>query len=100
MTRKAVVTLAAVALWAGVFVSSLATAAAPACSNKSCSEEIAARCAGLTGMAANTCSKSVIDQCNTGTCTCTGQPGLPVCGATTTTTSTTTSSTTSTTSST
>jgi hypothetical protein len=80
MTRRAVVTLAAVALGVGVFVSSLATAAAPACGNKSCSEEIAARCAGLTGMAAKTCSKSVIDQCNTGTCTCTGEPGLPVCG--------------------
>src|SRR5262245_38962243 len=94
MTRRAVVTLAAVALGAGLFVSPVATAAPPACSNKSCSEEVAAGCAGLSGKARNMCRKSVIAQCNTGTCTCTGEPGLPDCTPTTTTTSTTTPSTT------
>src|SRR5262245_9081284 len=94
MTRRAVVTLAAVALGAGLFVSPVATAAPPACSNKSCSEEVAAGCAGLSGKARNMCRKSVIAQCNTGTCTCTGEPGLPDCTPTTTPTSTTTPSTT------
>src|SRR5262245_55089328 len=95
MTRRAGVTLAAVALGAGVFVSG-AKAASPICGSKACSEEIAAGCAGLSGAALKACKASILDQCKAGTCTCTMQPGLPECPVTTTTTSsTTTSSTTS-----
>jgi hypothetical protein len=91
MTRRAVVTLAAVALGAGVLVSSVATATGP-CNKKVCSEEIAAGCAGLKGMALSACSKAVLLNCNTTDCSCT-DPTLPACGPTTTTTSTTTTST-------
>ena len=94
MTRRAGVTLAAVALGAGVFVSG-AKAAAPLCGSKQCAEEIAAGCAGLSGAALKACKSSILDQCNAGLCTCTGQPGLPDCPVTTTT-STTTSPTTTT----
>jgi len=81
--------LAAVALWAGVLVSG-AKAAAPLCGSKQCAEEIAAGCAGLSGAALKACKSAILDQCKTGTCTCTGQPGLPECPVTTTTSSTTT----------
>jgi hypothetical protein len=86
MTRGAVVTLAAVALGAGVFVSG-AKAASPICGSKQCAEEIAAGCAGLSGAALKACKSSILDQCKAGLCTCTGQPGLPDCPVTTTTTS-------------
>jgi NHL repeat len=86
MTRRAVLTFAAVALGAGVFVSSAATATGP-CSKKLCSEEIAAGCAGLKGMALSACSKAVLLNCNTTDCSCT-DPTLPACGPTTTTTTT------------
>jgi hypothetical protein len=92
MTRRAVVTLAAVALGAGVFVSSVATAAPPVCGKKACSEEIAAGCAGLSGRDLSVCSKSVIANCKTGSCSCTGE--IPACGPTTTTTTSTTTTTT------
>jgi hypothetical protein len=95
MTRRAVVTLAAVALGAGVFVSSVATATGP-CSKKLCSEEIAAGCAGLKGMDLSACTKAVLFNCNNTDCSCT-DPTLPACGPTTTTSSSTTTSTTSTT---
>src|SRR5262249_5338879 len=93
MTRRAGVTLAAVALGAGVFVSG-AKAAPSICGSKACSEEIAAGCAGLSGAALKACKSSILAQCDAGQCTCTGQPGLPDCPVTTTTTSSTTSSTT------
>src|SRR5215813_272761 len=96
MTRRAVVTLAAIALGAGVFVSG-ANAAPSLCGSKACSEEIATGCAGLSGAALKACKSAILDQCKAGTCTCTMQPGLPDCTPATTTTSTTTSSTTSTT---
>src|SRR5262245_44924516 len=79
MTRKAVVTLAAIALAAGVFVSG-ANAAPPLCGSKQCADEVAAGCAGLSGAALKACKASILDQCNTGTCTCTGEQGLPACG--------------------
>jgi hypothetical protein len=95
MTRRAGVTLAAVALGAGVFVSSLATGAPPqACSKKSCAEEVSSACGAFTGMAASTCTKNLLAQCNAGLCTCTGQPGLPNCPVTTTTTTSSTTTTT------
>jgi len=94
MARGAAVLFAPVALAAGVFVSR-AKAAPSICSSKACSEEIAAGCAGLSGMALKACKSLILDQCKAGTCTCTMQPGLPDC--TPTTTSTTTTSTTSTT---
>src|SRR5215475_9693801 len=80
MTRRAVVTLAAVALAAGVFVSG-PEAAPPLCGSKQCAEEIAAGCAGLSGAALKACKSSPLDQCNAWTCSCTLQLGLPVCGA-------------------
>src|SRR5215510_11763019 len=86
MTRRAGVTLAAVALGAGVFVSG-AKAAPSICGSKACSEEIAAGCAGLSGAALKACKSSILAQCDAGQCTCTGQPGLPDCPVTTTTTS-------------
>src|SRR5262245_66194840 len=92
MTRKAVVTLVAVALWGGVFVSG-ANAAPPICGQKSCSDEIAAGCAGLSGKDRSTCKKSLVDQCKADQCTCTGDPTLPTCPVTTTTTSSTTTTT-------
>src|SRR5262245_34545228 len=97
MTRRVVVTLAAVALGVGVFVSSSAMAAnSGRCDkNTACSDEISAACGPHP---AKSCVDNVINQCNAMQCTCTGEPGLPPCpvGATTTTsTSTTTSSTTS-----
>src|SRR5262245_62960851 len=90
MTRRAVVTLVAVALGAGVFVSG-AKAAPPLCGSKQCAEEIAAGCAGLSGADLKACKSSILAQCNAGQCTCTGQPGLPDCPTTTTTTTTTSS---------
>src|SRR5262245_24710626 len=93
MTRRAGVTLAAVALGAGVFVSG-AKAAPSICGSKACSEEIAAGCAGLSGAALKACKSSILAQCDAGQCTCTGQPGLPDFPVTTTTTSSTTTSTT------
>jgi hypothetical protein len=59
MTRRAVVTLAAVALGAGVFVPSVARAQ-NVCTKKTCAEEIDAGCAGLLGMELSACSKAVI----------------------------------------
>src|SRR4029453_5271363 len=100
MIRGAVVTLAAVALGAGVFVPSVARAQ-NVCTKKACAEEVAAGCAGLSGMALSTCSKAVIAQCKImpPICSCTDPP-LPACGPTTTTTSSTTTTTTSSTTST
>src|SRR5262249_45839032 len=89
MTPRAGVTLAAVALGAGVFVSG-AKAAPSICGAKACSEEIAAGCPGLSGAALKACKSSILDPCKAGVCTCTGQPGLP--NRPVTTTSTTTSS--------
>src|SRR5262249_45693983 len=86
MTRRAGVTMAAVALGAGVFVSG-AKAAPSICGSKACSEEIAAGCAGLSGAALKACKSSILAQCDAGQCTCTGQPGLPDCPVTTTATS-------------
>src|SRR5262249_60880204 len=99
MTRQAVVTLAAVALAAAVFVSG-SKAAPPACSSKNCSDDVSVACAGLSGMALKACKTCVLDLCKTAACdcianTCSGEG--PVCNPTTTTTSTSTSSTTSTT---
>jgi hypothetical protein len=94
MTPRAVVTLAAVALWAGVFVSE-ATAVGP-CNKKVCSEEIAAGCAGLKGMALSVCTKAVLLNCDTTDCSCT-DPTLPACTPTTTSSTTTTSTSTTTT---
>src|SRR5262245_8672609 len=85
MTWRAVVTLAAVALGAGVFVSG-AKAAAPLCGSKQCAEEIAAGCAGLSGADFKACKKFVLDQCKISGetfCSCT-DPTLPACGPTTT----------------
>jgi hypothetical protein len=101
MIGRAVVTLAAVALGAGVFVPSVARAQ-NVCTKKACAEEIDAGCAGLSGMALSTCTKAVIAQCKImpPICSCT-DPTLPMCTptTTTTTTSTTTSSSTTTTTS-
>src|SRR4029453_16475903 len=85
MTGRAVVTLAAVVLRGSGLFSSVATATGP-CNKKVCSEEIAAGCAGLKGMALSACSKAVLFNCNTTDCSCT-DPTLPACGPTTTTTS-------------
>src|SRR5262245_12227449 len=95
--RSVVVTLAAVALGAGVLVSSVAPAAPPSCGKKNCTAEIDAGSAGLSGKARSACSKSVIDNCKAGGCTCTMQPGLPDCTPTSTTTTSTSTSTSSTT---
>src|SRR5262245_26702680 len=102
MTRRTVVTLAAVALAAGVFVSE--ARAAGKCTSNTCAEEIAVACAGLSGQDLSAGQKSVVSNCMTNPdCSCT-DPVLPACGTTTTTsttaTTTTTSSTTSTTNST
>src|SRR5262245_1062102 len=102
MSRRAVVTLAAVTLVAGVFVSE--ARAAGKCTNNTCAEEIAAACAGLSGMNLSNCRKSVVSNCKTNpNCSCDGSVSPP-CGPTTTTTSssttTTSSSTTNTSSST
>jgi hypothetical protein len=94
MTPRAVVTLAAVALWAGGFVSE-ATATGP-CNKKVCAEEIAAGCAGLKGMALSVCTKAVLLNCDTTACSCT-DPTLPACTPTTTSSTTTTSTSTTTT---
>src|SRR5262245_28341794 len=90
MTRKACVTLLAVALWAGGFVSE-ATAVGP-CNPSVCSEEIATGCAGLEGGAFRACQKAVVDDSKTTGCSC-PDPTLPACGTTTTTTTTATSTT-------
>src|SRR5262245_34498262 len=100
MTRKAVVTLVAVALWAGGFVSE-ATATPRSvvvhppgklCNPNVCSEEVAAACPGLKAKAFNRCRKDLIANCRSGVCSCTGDPTLPACGPTTTSTSSTTTS--------
>jgi hypothetical protein len=92
MTRKAVITLAAVALGAGVFVSE--ARAAGKCNPHVCSEEITAACPDLSGRDLAVCRKSVVDDCKTNPdCSCT-DPSLPPCGPTTTTTTSTTTSTT------
>src|SRR5262245_6360559 len=94
MTRKAVVTLVAVALWGGGFVSE-ATATPGSvhppgklCNPNVCSEEVAAACPGLRANAFNRCRKDLIANCRSGLCTCTGDPTLPACGPTPTTTNT------------
>src|SRR4029453_9656261 len=86
MTGRAVVTLAAVVLRGSGLFSSVATATGP-CNKKVCSEEIAAGCAGLKGMALSVCTKAVLLNCDTTDCSCT-DPTLPACGPTTTTTTT------------
>src|SRR5262245_6562374 len=80
MTRRAGVTLAAVALGAGVFVSG-AKAAPPLCGSNQCAEEIAAACVGLSGADFRACKKFVLDQCKLSGetfCSCTN-PALPPC---------------------
>src|SRR4029453_12304783 len=95
MTGRAVVTLAAVVLrGSGLFVSE-ATAVGP-CNKKVCSEEIAAGCAGLKGMALSVCTKGVLLNCDTTDCSCT-DPTLPACTPTPTSSTTTTSTSTTTT---
>src|SRR5262245_66631575 len=94
MTRRAVVTLAAVALGAGVLVFG-ANAAAPLCGSKQCAEEIAAACGSLSSADFRACKNSVIDQCKISGetfCSCTN-PALRACGPTTTSTTTTTTTT-------
>src|SRR5215475_6984410 len=88
MTRRAVVTLAAVALGAGVFVSG-GKAAPSICGSKNCADEVAAGCPGLSGKDLDNCKTSVLNQCKLGVCSCTGDPALPACGPTTTSTTTT-----------
>src|SRR5215472_14033388 len=95
MTRRAVVTLAAVALAAGVFVSG-ANAAPALCGSKQCAEEITAACGSLSGADFKACKRLVLDQCKISGetfCSCT-DPALPACGPTTSTSSTTTTTTT------
>src|SRR5215831_5750481 len=87
MTRRAVVTLAAVVLAAGVFVSG-PNAAPPLCGSKQCAEEITAACGSLSGANFKVCKGLVLDQCKISGetfCSCTN-PALPACGPTTTTT--------------
>src|SRR5262245_41164442 len=94
MIRRAVVTLAAVALTAGVFVSG-ASAAPPLCGSKPCAEEIGSACGAFTGADFRACKKSVTEQCEISGetfCSCTN-PALPPCTPPTTTTSTTTTTT-------
>jgi hypothetical protein len=74
MTRRAVVTLAAVALWAGVFVSG-AKAVPPICGSRACAEETAAGCGSLSRAGFRECQRSVLDQCKVGNCTCTPPDG-------------------------
>src|SRR4029453_17622431 len=86
MIRGAVVTLAAVALAAGVFVSG-AKAAPPLCGSKQFAEKNAAACGRLWGADFRACKKLVLDQCKISGetfCSCTNH-GLPPCttGATT-----------------
>src|SRR5262245_32674148 len=95
MTRRAVVTLAAIALGAGVLVSS-ANAAPPECSSKNCSDDVNTACAGLSGQALKTCKSCVLDECKTAACSCAGTPSScadtgPICNPPPTTTTTTTS---------
>src|SRR5262245_40537855 len=92
MTRRAVVTLAAVALAAGVIVSE--ARAVGKCNSNVFSEEIASACGSSTGAAFRACSKQVIANCKTTDCSCT-DPALPACGTTTTTSTTTTTTSTS-----
>src|SRR4029450_13310089 len=101
MIRGAGVTLAAVVLGAGVFVSG-ANAAPPLCGSKQCAEEVSSACGAFVGEEFRACKKSVVEQCKISGetfCSCTN-PALPPCGTTTTTTtsSTTTTSVTTTTS--
>src|SRR4029453_7676954 len=97
MIRGAVVTLAAVVLAAGVFVSG-AKAAPPLCGSKQCAEEVSSACGAFVGEEFRACKKSVVEQCKVSGetfCSCTN-PALPAGTPTTTTTptSTTTPSTT------
>ena len=81
MTRKAVVTfLAAVALGVGVFVSSSAMADKSGRCDKTtaCNDEILAACGPQPS---KSCVDNLINQCKEFLCTCTGEPGLPACGA-------------------
>src|SRR4030095_1133586 len=90
MIRRAVVTLAAVALGAGVFVSG-PKAAPPLCGNKQCAEEISSACGAFTGEEFRACKKSVVEQCKISGetfCSCTN-PALPPCTTGTTPTTTT-----------
>src|SRR4030095_17152682 len=98
MTRRAVVTLAAVALAPAVVVSG-PEAAQPLCGSNQCAEEIQASCGTLSGADFKACKKLVLDQCKISGetfCSCT-DPALPACGPTTTTSSTTSTSSTTTT---
>src|SRR4030095_11085176 len=79
MTRGAVVTLAAVALGAGIFVSP--AAAVKPCNPNVCSEEISSACGAFTDAEFRACRKSVLENCRTSPdCSCT-DPSLPACTA-------------------
>src|SRR4029453_19562167 len=98
MIRGAVVTLAAVVLGAGVFVSE-ARAAPLLCGSKPCTEEIAAECGVFSGAVFRACKRSVIELRKISGetfCSCTN-PALPPCVHDTSPTTTSTTSTTTTT---
>jgi hypothetical protein len=78
--KSVAVTLAAVALGVGVFVSSSAMADKAGRCDKTtaCNDEISDACGPQPSMS---CAKNITDQCKAFLCTCTGEPGLPVCGA-------------------
>src|SRR4030095_2544414 len=99
MTRRAVVTLAAVALGAGVFVSVSEARAAGKCNPHVCSEEISSACGAFTDAEFRACRKSVVGNCKTHP-DCSRECSVSAPGGPTTTTTTTTSTTTTTTSST
>src|SRR5215510_13677545 len=96
MTRRAVVALAAVALGMGVFVCSSAMADHSGSCDKltACNDEISDACGPHPS---KSCVSNLIDQCKAGSCTCTGEAGLPRCPVTTTSSTTTSSPTSSTT---
>src|SRR5262245_58166467 len=103
MTRRAVVTLAAIALGAGVFVSGANGAPPTDCSGKLCSDDVSTACAGLSGQALKTCKTCVLDECKTAACSCAGTPSScadtgPICNPPPTTTTSTSSTSTSSTS--
>src|SRR5215475_8812115 len=80
MTRRAVVTLAAVALGAGVFVfssSAMADKGGRCDKTTACNDEISDACGPQPSMS---CAKNITDQCKAFLCTCTGESGLPACG--------------------
>src|SRR5262245_20190526 len=89
MARTAIVALAAVALGVGVFVSSSAMAdhSGRCDTSTACNDEISAACGPNPSQS---CVKNVINQCKAGSCTCTGEAGLPRCPVATTTSTTTT----------